>query len=85
MCPAMSESVFEIVPHPRHPGDWLLKPCRGAPYGLWYGNREYAIHYAEWSARDLESAEIVVRSRDGTVEERRVVKGSGSLGFGACS
>src|SRR5215472_11596956 len=44
--PAMDVTVF----HPRHPADCLLKPCRGAPYGLWYGNREYAIHYAEWVA-----------------------------------
>jgi hypothetical protein len=83
--PAMSESVFEIVPHPQRPGDWLLKPCRGAPYGLWYGNLQYAISYTEWAARDLESAEIRVYKRDGSLQERRIVKGSGPVGLGACS
>jgi len=81
----MDVTVFEIVPHPRHPGDWLLKPCRGAPYGLWYGNLEYAIHYAEWVAQDCENAEIRVYKRGGVLEERRIVKGSGPVGLGACS
>jgi hypothetical protein len=80
--PAMSESIFEIIPHPRHPGDWLLKPCRGAPYGLWYGNLQYAISYAEWAAQDLENAEIRVYKRGGVLQERRIVKGSGPVGLG---
>jgi hypothetical protein len=43
--------TFEIVLHPRSRGEWLLKPCRGAPFGLWYGDREYAVSYAQWVAR----------------------------------
>ena len=40
----MDVTVFEIMPHPRHPGDWLLKPCRGAPYGLWLVGKVRRIH-----------------------------------------
>ena len=84
--PAMRECVFEIIPHPRHPGDWLLKPCRGAPYGLSYGNLDYAIHYAEWVAQDCENAEIRVYKRGGVLKERRIMKGdSRPRVLGACS
>jgi hypothetical protein len=26
---ALDVTIFEIVPHPQHPGDWLLKPYHG--------------------------------------------------------
>jgi hypothetical protein len=69
---------FEIVPHPRYRGDCLLKPTRGAPFGLWYRDRAYAVSYAEWVAREVDSAEIRVFNRDGTLAESRVVGRSGS-------
>jgi hypothetical protein len=75
----MSITVLEIVPHPRHPRDWLLKPCRSAPHGLWYGELRQAISYAKWAARDLENAEIRVYKRDGSLQERQVLKGSGPV------
>jgi hypothetical protein len=82
----MNPIVFAIVPHLQHPGDWLLKPCQGAPYGLRYGKLEYAVHYAEWAARDLERAEIGVYKRDGTLQESRVPeRASEPDGLGACS
>ena len=82
----MNPTVLQIVPHPQRPGDWLLKPCHGAPYGLWYGKLDYAIHYAEWVVRDLERAEIRVYKRDGTLQERRVLqRASGPREVGACS
>ena len=40
----------EIIPHPRYRGEWLLKPTRGAPFGLWYRDRAHAVSYAEWDA-----------------------------------
>ena len=43
-----------------------------APFGLWYRERAHAISYAEWVARAVDSAEIVVRSTDGGVERRAV-------------
>jgi hypothetical protein len=64
--------TFEIVPHPQHRGDWLLKPNRRAPYGLWYGNREFAVSYAEWVAREIERVEIWIYNRDGSLAENRV-------------
>ena len=44
-----------------------------------------AIHYAEWIAQDFENAEIRVYKRDGTLEERRGLKGLGPVRLGACS
>jgi hypothetical protein len=61
--------VFEIIPHPHHRGEWLLKPTRGAPFGLWYLERAHAVSYAEWVAREVDSAEIIIRNRDGTLAE----------------
>jgi hypothetical protein len=60
-------------PHPRYRGDWLLKPTRGAPFGLWYRDRAHGVSYAEWVAREVDCAEIIVSNRDGTLAERRVV------------
>lgn len=65
--------TFEIVPHRRSRGDWLLKPTRGAPFGLRYRNRADAVSYAEWVAREVDRAEIWVHNRDGTLAERRVI------------
>jgi len=64
---------FDIVPHPRYRGDWLLKPSRGAPFGLWYKERAYAVSYTEWIAREVEAAEIRVFDRDGALAECRVI------------
>jgi hypothetical protein len=58
------------------PAAWaLLKPCRGAPYGFWYGELRQAISYAQWVAQDFENAEIRVYKRDGTLQERQVRRG----------
>ena len=65
--------TFEIVPYSRSRGEWLLKPCRGAPFGLRYRDREYAVSYAEWVAREMDRAEIRVFNRDGTLAECRFV------------
>jgi hypothetical protein len=82
----MDVTVFEIVLHPLHRGHWLLKANERIPYGLWYGELRQAISYAEWAARDFENAEIRVYKQDGTLEERRVLKGtSGPARLGACS
>ena len=59
----MTHACFEIVPHPRSPGEWLLKPTRGVPFGLWYRDRAHAVSYAEWLAR--------VRSIASLAENRR--------------
>jgi hypothetical protein len=72
--------TFEIVPHPRSRGDWLLKPCRGTPLGLWYREREFAISYAEWVAREVDCAEIKVFNRDGSLAERRDLRRSACQG-----
>jgi hypothetical protein len=69
--------MFEIIPHPRSHGDWLLKPTQDAPFGLWYKDRAHAVSYAEWVAREVETAEIRVYNRDGSVDEGRVVKTAG--------
>jgi len=51
------ESVtFEVIAHPRFCGDWLLKPTWGAPFGLWYRDRQFAIKYAEWLVREVVTA-----------------------------
>jgi Uncharacterized protein conserved in bacteria (DUF2188) len=60
--------VFDVIPHPG--GEWLLKPTRGAPFGLWYRERAHAVSYAERVAREVESAEILIRNSDGSVERR---------------
>ena len=65
--------TFEIVPHSLSRGDWLLKPNRGAPFGLWYRDRTHAISYAEWVAREVDRAEIRVFNRNGSLVESRVV------------
>jgi hypothetical protein len=64
---------FDIVPHPRCRGEWWLKPARGAPFGLWYRDRDHAISYAEWVAREVDLAQIRVFNRGGTLAESRVV------------
>ncbi|MGO9274372.1 MAG: hypothetical protein ACLQOO_29765 [Terriglobia bacterium] len=69
----MQHLTFEIVPHPRSRGDWLLKPSRFAPFGLWYRDLEHAISYAAWAARGADCAEVRVFSRDGTLAECRIV------------
>jgi hypothetical protein len=69
----MEKLIFEIVPHPRARGDWLLKPNRGAPFGLWYRDREHAVSYAQWVGREVDCAEIRVFNRDGTLAGSRVV------------
>jgi hypothetical protein len=74
--PIRQTVTFEIIPHPRSRGDWLLKPTRGAPFGLWYRDRAHAVSYAEWVARELESAEILFCNRDGSVADVRVVEAS---------
>jgi len=68
---------FEVIPHPRCRGDWFLKPCWGAPSGLWYRERQFAINYAEWVARELEPAQIRVYNRDGSLAESRVIRRGG--------
>ena len=78
--PMRQTVIFEIVPHPRHRGDWLLKPNLRAPYGLWYGEGEFAVHYAEWSAREMDRAEIRVYNKDGTRAESRAVGRAAQLG-----
>ena len=69
--------AFEVIPHPRFRGDWLLKPAWGAPCGLWYRERQFAISYAEWAARELENAEIRVYNRDGSLADNRVISKAG--------
>ena len=69
--------TFEIIPHPRLPGDWFLKPTRGVPFGLWYRDRQFAINYAEWLAREAETAEIRVYNRDGSLADSRVIRTAG--------
>jgi hypothetical protein len=63
--------ILEIIPHPRYRGDWLLKPTRGVPFGLCYGERAHAVSHAEWITREVDRAEIRVFKRDGTLAERR--------------
>jgi hypothetical protein len=70
----MDVTVFEIVLRPQHPGDWLLKANECIPYGLWYREFRQAISYAKWVAQDHENAEIRVYKRDGTLQERQVLK-----------
>jgi len=73
----VQQLTFEIVPHPRSRGDWLLKPSRFAPFGLWYRDLEHAISYSKWAAREANRAEVRVLNRDdGTLAERRVVAGT---------
>jgi hypothetical protein len=67
----MQQLTIEIVPHPRSRGDWLLKPSRGAPLGLWFRDRQFAINDAEWVAKETDRAQILVYGADGVVGERR--------------
>jgi len=60
------------IPVPR--GDWLLKPSRGAPFGLWYRDRDQPSATRNGS-REMDRAEIRVFNRDGILTERRVVGG----------
>ena len=69
--------TFEVIPHPRFRGDWLLMPAWGAPFGLWYRDRQFAINYAEWLAREVEIAEIRVYNRDGSLAESRIISKAG--------
>jgi hypothetical protein len=73
---------FEVVPHPLHRGDWLLKPSWGLPYGLWYREKQFAVNYAEWMAREVDRAEIWIYNRDGSLSERRIVGRATGMGGG---
>jgi hypothetical protein len=64
---------FEVVPHPLHRDDWLLKPSARIPFGLWYRQRRSAVSYAEWVAREVDRAEIWIYNRDGSLAETREV------------
>jgi len=76
-----SEQVtVEIVPYHRFRGDWLLRPNCGAPSGLWYRDREHAVSYAEWIARELDWAEIRIYNPAGGLAERRVIDNTGNRG-----
>ena len=54
----MNHIVFEIVPHLRSHGDWLLRLTRGAPFGMWFREGKHAESYAKWVAQELERAEV---------------------------
>ena len=69
--------TFEVIPPPRYRGDWLLKPTWGVPFGLWYRDRQFAIRYAEWLAREVETAEIRVYNCDGWLFESRTISKAG--------
>jgi len=69
--------TFEVIPHPRYRGDWLLKPTWGVPFGLWYRDRQFATSYAEWLAREMKTAEIRVYNRDGSLVESRTISKAG--------
>jgi hypothetical protein len=70
----MNPAIFEVLPHPKHPGDWMLKAGHGVPFDLWYGRKEYAVSYAEWVAREMDRAEIRVLNRDGSLAERLILE-----------
>lgn len=72
--------TFDIVPHRGSRADWFLNPTRGAPFGLWYRDRQHAVSYAEWVARELDRAEIRAYNRDGSLAESRVVVNAGRRG-----
>jgi len=57
----MERATVEVGAHPRFPGDWLLKPNRGTPFGLWYRDREHAVSCAECVKRELARAEILLK------------------------
>jgi hypothetical protein len=48
----MKPLLIEVIPHPRIRGDWLVKSEGLLPYPVWYKNKDYAISYAQWLARD---------------------------------
>ena len=52
--------LIEVIPHPKILGDWLVRSEGLLPYPVWYKDREHAISYAEWLARD-NKAEVVIR------------------------
>jgi hypothetical protein len=55
--------VIHVVPHPRFVGHWLVKAAPGLfPYDVWYTNKEHAISYAKWLARD-NNAEIRIHDK----------------------
>ena len=62
--------VFEVIPHPHHRCEWLLKPTTRRAFGLWYRERAHAVSYAEWVAREVDCAEILIRNTDGSLERR---------------
>ena len=78
--PKRKTFTFQVIPHPRFRGDWFLKPTWGAPFGLRYRDRQFAINYAEWLAREVETAEIRVYNRDGSLADRRVITRAGQSG-----
>jgi hypothetical protein len=43
-------------------------------------DREHAVSYAEWIARELDRAEIRVYNPDGSLAERRVIDNAGNRG-----
>ena len=48
--------------------------------GLWYRDRQFAVSYAEWLAREVETAEIRVYNRDGSLANSRVISKDGPAG-----
>ena len=42
-----------------------------------YRDRQFAISYAEWLAREMETAEIRVYNRDGCLVESRTISKAG--------
>jgi hypothetical protein len=56
----MNPAIFEVLPHPKHLGDWMLKAGHGVPFDLWYGRKEYAVSYAEWVARGKSGSSTVM-------------------------
>jgi hypothetical protein len=52
--------LIEVVPHPKIRGDWLVRSAGLLPYPVWYKDKQHAISYAEWLARN-NKAQVVVR------------------------
>jgi len=44
---------------------------------LWYRERQFAVSYAEWLAREAERAEIRVYNQDGSLAESRIISKAG--------
>jgi hypothetical protein len=51
--------LIEVVPHPKIRGEWLVRSVAILPYPVWYKDKQQAVSYAEWLARD-NSVEIRV-------------------------